>query len=385
MRRLWCTAQIWGTGPIAKLASILATGVLPQDCTYINADPNYYEYFLAPLNIRWQKAALTEVWKYLAAGDVLLAVMHPEYAIIAKTLGVKVVYVDSLTWFWPVWNEVDTGYYARFLKLREYAPSAWDTMLGIVRFANLYDLQWAAHLLADRSCVQDVFPLGREVLDILDLRGGYTPVGAIVDPRFSRTAPPVPKTVLINLGACYSNPHYVDWAIQVFSRVAEGFPAYSFSMHTPAIAGQPPILPKNFRVSSISRGEFIAALGSATLAFSPPGLTFFLEATSLGHQVFLLPPQHCGQIKNEAKLCAQFPALPHLGWDDVGPGASVRKQTASALAPVCLDDAAQRIISQWDHLHPRTGCRPLSHLCLPQGVAGAEQTAEVVSSLTVEQ
>ena len=240
--------------------------------------------------------------------------MHAELAILAKTLGLRVVYVDSLTWFRPIWDEVDVSYYQRFLAMRDLTSEELEITLGILQFANMYDVQWAAHLVAVRSCVQEIFPLTKQALDILELRGGYTPVGAIVDPRFFNAAAPTPNTVLVNLGACHRNPHYIEWTVQVFSKVAEALPAYSFAVHGPDLEYGDRSLPQNLKVAAISRSEFIAALSSSALVFSPPGLTFFLEATALGYKVFILPAQHAGQVKNSAKLRTHFPTLPSLSW-----------------------------------------------------------------------
>ena len=354
MEEILCTAQVWGNGPLSKLASILGWDEGQRSFRYLNASGKSRAYFLPGVPYTQVALRARDLREAFSRSGALLSVMNPELAIAARHCGLRVYYVDSLAWFWEVWDELDLGYYERFRELVEPGRLSLERLLEILRYMNPYDLQWAAHAVSDVSLAQRCFPLSGRRREILSLSGRSMTTGAIVARGFEPGHPVESGRVLVSANSCFNNPDYLPFISEVFRLVAEQRKDFSFSILSslPAGAGS---LSENCRVLSVGREEYIRLLNGCTRFYSPPGLTGLLENLSLGNTPCLLPAQHAGQEKNRRMVQKHLPALPVVGWGGgVLSTAAIVALTREALRDRdTLQRYAERIVDTWELMGER--------------------------------
>ena len=388
MSKCWCTAEAWGTGPISKLSAITALYQHTRQgkFTFISDCNEHFDYFLAPLKIDSRFQPLAETRTALLPGDCLISVMHPRLALIAKWLGLKVLYVDSLAWFWKIWDEVDLFYYTKFLDLVSPEKTSFQDLMAVLRYANLYDLHWAAHIAVDMSAIQRFIEPSAVASMILNYSNAVHQIGAIVDPRLDSSTPVDESVVVVSLGGSHANPLYVRWSSEVFSRVAVERPDYFFYLVQPGPVPKFTSIRSNLVLDTRPRANYLELLNKAGRVYSPPGLTFFLESCVLGHTLTLLPPQHAGQQKNMVVLTRSVPELIALHWPykNMSTEAIVSTVGQELKSSHALDKTARIILESWNTVHQRGDNQHIQDFLQSIGTNGAAEAAALFESLCNE-
>jgi hypothetical protein len=242
---------------------------------------------------------------------------------------------------------------------------------------NIYDLQWAAHVVSDVSLVQSCFPISPRRKEILGLNGKVVETGVIADRRLDPARPIERSLVVISANSCYNNPGYLDFISRIFALVSRERAETDFLILT-SVPGTAAKVSENCRIDHVTRETFLELLNCSSRFFSPPGLTGLLENMFLGSTPFVLPSQHAGQEKNKEMLKLHFPSLPLLEWSEgkLSTRDIVTRTGETSRSPGAVRRFADEILDSWDSVQERFANREIASFIENVGGNGA---AEILS------
>ncbi|MEV0455836.1 hypothetical protein [Catellatospora methionotrophica] len=317
--RIILGSSSFGFGPISKLTAIgraLAPHqrILLGDAVatgFADRNPGAFDEVVVPDSQPASDALIR-------GADYVISVMDSDLVFRALALNRPVMFVDSLFAFWLL--ERSPAHIAHLCAtVRQKGYDSIEEHLGAL---SGHERQYAAHLLADVSAVQN-FPGVVERLE--EIRGLGAErihlVGSIVDDLTlkevtdRRSGGP---DLLLSLGGFKNflldferNNEYLrlfsrwmpdlltDWP--QFDRVVVCSGGFAGSR-----AERVEVAGRSADLRCLSQPEFMRALGSARHCMMTPGLTAIHEATVLNRLPMALPEEHYGHIANLAGLRGTF-------------------------------------------------------------------------------
>ncbi|MFI6347337.1 hydroxymethylcytosylglucuronate/cytosylglucuronate synthase [Streptomyces sp. NPDC050560] len=310
-------------------------------------------------------AELAAAHRFAAA----VVVLDPELASRLQSVGVPVVYLDSLPFLWTDHDELPVDVAAYCAQLCPALPrTCWSSL------RRIRSLHW---------------------------------VGPVVGGPADGGAAPVPGRAVLNLGGLESplRDHGDNAYLSlVLSRALTALRDQGF--RDVVITGNVDLdrLPRAADVAGISvrggrlpRGRFLDELRTAELVVTSPGRTTLLEAASLNQRCVVLPPQNLSQIFNAADVATQVDPRIVVGWpaDVVDEAVLDERRTHGEAEAVRylygrIADAAGRAPAHGDRLAARLGAaieasaRPgarMAPLLGPGAADGAAEVADIVDTV----
>lgn len=282
-------AQGFGLSSIAVSLSSLFTG---HKLTYIGKGLAY-EYFKKEgcevCELKDFKD-LGNIISMLKSYELLVSINESRLAIIAKKIGLKVIYLDLLYWLWPLELNKDIKEYAKRIKIMpiEKLAAELDDDAG-----KVYDkafikrrgfLSIIAGLISDSALIQDFPLLSKEKKELF--RGEKTffvhPFIRKYDFKndFKREGR---KSLFVSLGGIPSQNNYAA----VFSIVLKNLKkSKTFNVGSSLLQ----VEHKTYR-----HRDLMEEIVNSDVILTPPGSITILEIFSLNKPVFYLPPKNAGQ------------------------------------------------------------------------------------------
>ncbi|MGW4562120.1 hydroxymethylcytosylglucuronate/cytosylglucuronate synthase [Streptomyces sp. NPDC004561] len=215
-----------------------------------------------------------------------LVVLDPELASRLQSVGVPVVYLDSLPFLWTDRDELPVEVEAYCAQLCPALPRACWSSLRRIR-----SLHW---------------------------------VGPVVGMAGHDGPTPVPGRAVLNLGGLESpfrdgddNAYLslvLDSALTALRDQGFRDVIVTGNVDLDRLPPTPASTGLSIRGGRLPRGEFLEALRTAELVVTSPGRTTLLETASLNQRCVVLPPQNLSQIVNAADVAGQVDPRIVVGW-----------------------------------------------------------------------
>lgn len=321
--KILCSAQSFGYGPCSKLISFvkhlrkiyrnnLKIDFIGDDIALIYALQNR-EYF-------------HKIFKYQGEYpnpedyEIIISVMNPHIAIWGWFNKKRVLYIDSLFWFWQ-WEKKNFEYIEKIIYELNYTEN-FNKVRPILKKIDSHYLQYIAHRVSSLSCIQKFFdqknkgftnPFRKNISNLVE-------VGPIIDISFKEKENKRNK-ILISCGGLYSplirlkeGVRYVNFILNLLDEFIKLLPRnIEITLTTnPEIVSN--VSPSNRRLNiiSLNNKQFLRALNKTIVLFTPPSITTIYEALFYNVPIIFLPEQHDGHFPNFLKLSSNKIQLPNL-------------------------------------------------------------------------
>ena len=307
--RILSSAEAFGYGPCSKLVCIV---------TKIKSTYNTYVHFIgdaAALDFAQQNSGLfNNIQEYDGTYpnpdnyDLVISVMNPYLAIWGWFNRKKVVYVDSLYWFWKFEDE-------RFKQVESIIEEltnaeSIDDMWAITKDISGHHLHYVAHRLATMSCSQyfnddlqkNKGKFRKTLKNVID-------VNPIIDLSHKKEGPK--DTVLICLGGLLSPLNQKKEAlayVNLILKIAGPFISEASKKYKVILTTNPEITKlikdpqQNLTITSLSHKETLQAINRSVVVLTPAGITTMYECLFYERPFFVLPELHDGHYPNYLRL-----------------------------------------------------------------------------------
>ena len=310
MKRLVCSAQTFGFGPISKLYSVarslredfLLTLVLDSDRNvFPKLNPGIFEDVVFTPTIESLEAVIQK-----QSPNAILSSYEPDIVLAAKRVGTPSYFIDGLFWFWELHKDMaqlnENG--------RRLVESPTSELDGLLHQLTPHERIFTSHFLASKSYIQYDPNIGRRFEDI----GRYTRadlVGAIINNNHPDNATS-DSHILVTLSGeilpTVSLEQSSMYAQLIVDMVYEASRSH-FKEKRWIVLANPLVFPKlktqngaNILVTtSVDQATMHDLQRNAMVVFSPPGLTTTYECAFLGKPLVFLPEQSV-QYKNAYRL-----------------------------------------------------------------------------------
>ncbi|WP_327004493.1 hypothetical protein OHA72_57270 [Dactylosporangium sp. NBC_01737] len=361
--RIVLGASDFGFGPISKLTAIsralaghhrVLTGTtIRADFARINADA--FDEVVAP-----RDSSPTALDGLILDSDYVISVMDADLVFRAVALGRPVFYVDSLFAFWQLRRE-PAAIAELCAKVRRAGFGTLEHHLGGL---SPHERQYAAHLLADASAVQNFPGVPERLAEIQRVYDGRIHLtGSIVDEQSLAVAAGsgAGPDLLLSLGGYKNflldfdhNNEYLRLIARWMSDLLADWPRFERVVACSGgfagdRAGSVSVGDRRADLTCLAQPAFMRFLASARHCMLTPGLTAIHEATVLDRFPMALPEEHYGHIVNLAGLRGTLFAKCGSRFADMVDNYAVPDHdyqgTAAIIAqvaPLLTDDAAYR-------------------------------------------
>ncbi|MFJ3599694.1 hydroxymethylcytosylglucuronate/cytosylglucuronate synthase [Streptomyces sp. NPDC090126] len=215
-----------------------------------------------------------------------LVVLDPELASRLQSVGVPVVYLDSLPFLWTDRDELPVDVEAYCAQVCPVLPRACWPSLRRIR-----SLHWVGPVVGMTGDGGPAPVAGRAVLNLGGLESPFRDGG---DDAYLSLVLESALTALRDRGFR---------EVTITGNVdLDRLPRTSARTGLTITGGRLP------------RGEFLEALRTAELVVTSPGRTTLLETAALDQRCVVLPPQNLSQIANAADVAAQVDPAIVVGW-----------------------------------------------------------------------
>lgn len=264
----------FGLGPVGKLSSI------------INASGNEFEWYALGQEFdteifeknKFKKVLWTEneeqIKLFIKENNIkyALVVLKNKYARLLKSIGIKVIYVDSLPFMWTE-EDAKTGKIPYDMDIYCAQKTVELTDKSKKLFSKVKNLRW----------VNPITPINKKFIQnnidnniIVNVGGLHSPIG-----NGEEYINVVIKPLIECLKFKYKNKNIILTCGNTAKKSLENaLEKYNISIET-------------FR-----QEDFINEISSCFLFFTSPGLTTLLEIANLDKKVIVLPPQNLSQFYN---------------------------------------------------------------------------------------
>lgn len=317
-------AQAFGYGPASKLVEIakLLRQIYGKDIilefagtgvalTHIRQNSHYFNKV-----IEFEPMEIQNPAQY----DFVISVMNPLSVLWANKIGKKVIYVDSLFWFWHWYpNE-----YAKVNNLisKINNTSSFEKTLAILNGVGNHYLQYIAHRLATISSIQTFSSeLKPKQKDIFRDKIQFISTGPIIDLSFKKNEVVDKKIVLISLSGMLSPLNKIKDAIMYASVVVDLLSDFLDSIPhdieiyltaNPEVINNLSIKNERIKLVSFNKDVFLKTLNKTLLLLTPPGITTIYESLSYNVALIILPEQHYGHFPNYLRIKRKHERLSQL-------------------------------------------------------------------------
>ena len=289
--KILAVASAFGLGPVGKLSTI------------INASGNKYKWYATgPAfdvhifgNNPFTEVCFSEnentIKNFVCRNNIKYAVvvLKNKIARLLKSLGLKVLYVDSLPFMW----------------------TQADFNSGKVP------------LNMDYYCAQRTLGLNREHLEMFNQVDNFNWVGPIVPEKFIKTKTKGLKPIVINIGGLHSptgnDMSYVDIVVKsLINKLQKEYKNKIYITCGDKVKEdvETYLKNKNITVCTLTQDNFLNMVNNAFLFFTSPGLTTILEVSTLDVPINILPPQNLSQFYNVEHVPECYKDYKVLSWDD---------------------------------------------------------------------
>lgn len=264
----------FGLGPVGKLSSI------------INASGDEFEWYALGQEFdteifeknKFKKVLWTEqeeqMKQFIKENNIkyALVILKNKYARLLKSIGVKVIYVDSLPF---MWTEEDAKFGKIPYDLDIYCAQKTIELTDKSKelFSKVKNLKW----------VNPIIPTGKKIVQnsidnniIINVGGLHSPIG---------NGEEYINVVIKPLIECLKYKYKDKNIILTCGNKAKKSLEKALKEY-------------NIKVETFKQEEFINKVGECFLFFTSPGLTTLLEIANLDKKVIVLPPQNLSQFYN---------------------------------------------------------------------------------------
>lgn len=264
----------FGLGPVGKLSSI------------INASGNEFEWYALGQEFdteifeknKFKKVLWTEneeqIKLFIKENNIkyALVVLKNKYARLLKSIGIKVIYVDSLPFMWTE-EDAKTGKIPYDMDIYCAQKTVELTDKSKKLFSKVKNLRW----------VNPITPINKKFIQnnidnniIVNVGGLHSPIG-----NGEEYINVVIKPLIECLKFKYKNKNIIltcgNTAKKSLENALEKY---------------------NISIATFRQEDFINKIISCFLFFTSPGLTTLLEIANLDKKVIVLPPQNLSQFYN---------------------------------------------------------------------------------------
>jgi len=250
--------------------------------------------------------------------DLVISVMNPYTAIWGWFNRKKVLYIDSLYWFWS-WDNKN------FLRIKEIiqelrSANNINELWSILKEIDDHHLQYVAHKLSSISCVQNYSFQTEKLKDIYRKELSVHTVGPIIDISLKRKTNKRRK-VLVSLGGLYSplnrlkeSIRYANFIINLLDEFVMLLPKNIEVILTtnPEIISNIKLKNDKITVTSLNSNQFLRTLNESLITITPPSITTIYESLFYDVPLFFLPEQHDGHFQNFKRLSSDVISLSEL-------------------------------------------------------------------------
>jgi len=267
----------FGMGPLGKLATIIEVS---EDIQWFGCGEKMLNGVFATnpfLDCCWSKEpeilrAFAQHYQIVAA----VVVLDAELALILESIGISVVYVDSLPFLWTEGDILpsDVSVYCAQL-FPELPQTCWNSIQSIKR------LRWVNAIVLPGIQSQ---PKTLRCGVVVNFGGVHSSISSGFE-YVDVVLPPL----LRGLFECGFNNVTVTGSADVVEYMEK---TYSNNVDL--------LLPKGIKYASLPHHDFIDKIAFSTLLITSPGLTTLLETFELDVPTLLLPPQNFSQYTNSS-------------------------------------------------------------------------------------
>ena len=320
--KVLCSAEAFGYGPCSKLVSVVKQ--IKNDLPEFRAD------FIgdgSSLDFALQNDSLfNNVWEYNGSYpdarnyDLVVSVMNPYLALWGWFYRKRVIYIDSLFWFWKFQDEK----YEFLQETIDELTSArsLSEVWALVKNVTDHHLHYLAHKVSNLSCVQSFAEHLPKQDSFRESIPNIVHVDPIVDLSLKKEVDR--DTILISLGGLLSPLNqkkealaYVELVLKITTPfIIEASKKYKVILATnPEITKLIKNAPQGLIVTSLSHEETLKLINRSLLVLTPAGLTTLFECLLYQTPIFILPELHDGHYPNYlglAKRCTPQEELENI-------------------------------------------------------------------------
>lgn len=289
--KILAVASAFGLGPVGKLCSIVAASNKKYDWYATGPAFDLQVFRATPFKDVLFSEDEGEIRKFVIENNIKFAVvvLKNKVARFLKSIGVKVLYVDSLPFMW----------------------TQADFNAGKVP-VNM-----------DFYCAQKSLPLDEQHLKMFDKVQNLKWVGPIISKqKLDRIKEN--NAVVINLGGLHSTVgngmNYVEVVarplIEKLQNRYKNSKIYVTCGQKSQAAVKKCLNNSKIVVCTLAQNRFLNLVKKSALFFTSPGLTTILEVATLGAKINLLPPQNLSQFYNAQCVPKYYKEYKILSWDD---------------------------------------------------------------------
>jgi len=311
--RIIATAEAQGFGPAAQLVSILNPFIEQGIKVDFFGSGTCYEYFnnefenVKDLDI---SEHYDEAFFLLKNYDALVTVMDSKAALLAKHLGLRVVYIDLI---FSLYDLEDYDYEKKannIIKDKEKVKMVVENNYYSYNKDFMRDRAYRSalsHILSDKAFFIEFIPCNNETKTFLR-KANSEVIGPVLDSLLFRMNNIISEKtkILVSLGGLQKQNKYSILIEKVFELLKGDLDIKIASSNI------------NLHSSNklLSKQEYFSELSSSNIIIATSGFSTVYEALYLGKIVLLLPPQNVGQIKFVDYLKQNLSSEQIFSWDD---------------------------------------------------------------------
>lgn len=312
MIKIICSAQSFGYGPCSKLVTFVKhIREIYQDSVKIDFIGDDVALMYALQNAGCFNNIFEYQGEYPNAKeyDLVISSMNPYTAIWGWFNRKKIIYIDSLYWFWD-WKMKNFQYIQEIIKELRSANNI-NGVWSILKEIDDHHLQYIAHRLSSVSCIQKIYSSRKENLKDSFRKNIIThEVGPIICASYKQKANKRNK-ILISLGGLYSplngpkeTLRYVNFVLNLIDDFVELLPKDIEVILTTNLEITSHINSKIERltITSLNNQQFLKTLNEAIVTITPPSITTIYESLFYNVPLIFLPEQHDGHFPNFLRL-----------------------------------------------------------------------------------
>jgi len=324
MMRILCSAQSFGYGPCSKLLTFVKhlkqiyQGDIKIDfigddvaLTYVLQNSLYFN------NIFEYQGEYPNAKNY----DMVISVMNPYTAIWGWFNRKKVLYIDSLYWFWK-WDKNNFGNIQKIIQ-RLTSVNNLEEVWSILKEVDDHSLQYIAHVFSSISCIQEFSSTKKETSadPFRKYHSNFSKVGPIINTSLKTTSKGLRNKILISLGGLYSplnrfkeGVRYTKFVLNLIDEFVGSLPKDIEVILTtnPNIISNINSKVDRLTITSLNNEQFLKTLNEAVVVITPPSITTIYESLFYDVPVIFLPEQHDGHFPNFLKLSSKKITLNRL-------------------------------------------------------------------------
>ncbi|MFZ2152724.1 MAG: hypothetical protein WAV41_01555 [Microgenomates group bacterium] len=319
MKKILCSAQSFGYGPVSKLVTLVK---LISSLEGSDVEVDFVGDSIALIYVQQNKNLFNKITSFsgtypdLQSYDLVISVMEPHLAIWSSLNNKKTFYVDSLFWFWS-WDNEHLNLIENSLK-NNTNSSTINKWKHLTSFDD-HHLQYIAHKLSDYSLTQTFINVAKKE-DSFREKIGSKEIGAIIDTTLKRKNLKRNK-IIVSLSGLLSPLNKIENAIKYSELVLTLLGGFIRQLPedieiilttNPLVASQIKVTNDRIKIKSLSHDELLNLLNESILLFAPVGITTLYESLLYDVPIIFLPEQHDGHFSNYSRLMGDSLSLNEL-------------------------------------------------------------------------